>query len=887
MPPRKRLGQLLTELGVIDEHQLQSALGHQKQWGGKLGAVLVQKGFCKEADVVGALSKHLGMPAVKLADAKIDPRAVKFVSKQIAEKLHVFPYEISGMGRTEVVTIAMSDPTDLSAVDQLAFHTGKRIKPILAGDSEIVQAIHAHYGGGEEKAKPAAPPEAPAGARPPAPPPPAAAPVSPEFPKRIGPLPVSTPAAGSARATPAAGSARATPAFGTPYIPPPIPAQAAKPAQKLEEIEPDETMAVPTPPPPKPEPLEIPEDDGQMMGLEPIAAHSQFGDQVAGQEDVDGAGSAGDAVEGLVTASVPHEGVAEAGQIEDLEPIAAHAQVPVPEGGWGAAAVPAEAWQGEAAPAESAAPEQSGWGEETPAAAAPSGGFGAAEDWGSVAQHHEGWGAEQPAAGGGEQPPAEGTGWGAEQPWGAEAGAGEAPAAGADQSGEQLPMDAIIGTAETTESAVEAPAWDAGAAAEAAPEQAEHDHERDREPEHGHEHQHEPGYEHEHEHVAEPHAEQTEAPDAWASSDDPLAAGGEGSAWVADAQQVQAWSASSEPSADSPSTDKFAPVSAAEETAVESAAAETEAPPTEFAAAETEAPPTEFAAAETEAPPTEFVAAETEAPPTEFAAAESEVTPRDFAALETDVTPREFAAAETEAPPEWGETPAEPQIEPSAESPRDVGAEAALASGAGAAAEVAAHEFAAEEPPQELVAEVPHQEFISEEPHREVFAEESHQEFAAEVPYREPVAEEQHHVFAEEAPSEDISFDEAPAEPAEQGDLTIEGWIAPPPEPEPQGSGWLGQALASTTPLSTADLGTLVSIGVDPNDGVGALRLLAAVVRVLNRGQHLDLNEVAIEISESRAQAAAEHAAALPETDGTAASAAPEDQQPPAEPAET
>jgi MSHA biogenesis protein MshE len=56
MPPRKRLGQLLTELGVIDEHQLQSALGHQKQWGGKLGAILVQKGFCSEDQMVSATS---------------------------------------------------------------------------------------------------------------------------------------------------------------------------------------------------------------------------------------------------------------------------------------------------------------------------------------------------------------------------------------------------------------------------------------------------------------------------------------------------------------------------------------------------------------------------------------------------------------------------------------------------------------------------------------------------------------------------------------------------------------------------------------------------------------------------------------------------------------
>src|SRR6267154_2538171 len=145
MPPRKRLGQLLTELKVIDEHQLQSALGHQKQWGGKLGVILVQKGFCREDQMVSALSQHLGMPAVRLSEVNIDPRAVKTVSKSVAERLHVFAYEVTGAGRSEVITIAMSDPTDLSAVDQLVFHTGKRIKPMLAGDTEVIAAIQQHY----------------------------------------------------------------------------------------------------------------------------------------------------------------------------------------------------------------------------------------------------------------------------------------------------------------------------------------------------------------------------------------------------------------------------------------------------------------------------------------------------------------------------------------------------------------------------------------------------------------------------------------------------------------------------------------------------------------------------------------------------------------------
>src|SRR5256886_10800255 len=186
MPPRKRLGQLLTELKVIDEHQLQSALGHQKQWGGKLGAILVQKGFCREEQRVWALGRHLAMPAVRLSEVKIDPRAVKTVSRSVAERLHVFAYEVTGSGRSEVVAIAMSDPTDLSAVDQLAFHTGKRIKPMLAGDSEIISAIQQHYGAAEEKKEPTDKMAQPKSAAP-APGAAAPAPASTAFPRRFGP----------------------------------------------------------------------------------------------------------------------------------------------------------------------------------------------------------------------------------------------------------------------------------------------------------------------------------------------------------------------------------------------------------------------------------------------------------------------------------------------------------------------------------------------------------------------------------------------------------------------------------------------------------------------------------------------------------------------------
>jgi len=230
MPPRKRLGQLLTELGVIDEHQLQSALGHQKQWGGKLGAILVQKGFCAEEAMVSTLAKHLGMPRVRLAEVKVDPRAVKYVSKQIAERLHVLPYEISGSGRSEVVTIAMSDPTDwrrsiswrstpASGSSRCSRATARSLARSTRTTAVVTRRRSPRTrwpvgGAASGCTGTGAPAGSVAGSR-----------------------------AGSTarRGVPAAGSTR--PAS---YVPPPIPAsKPAAPAQKLEEIEPDEVMAPP------------------------------------------------------------------------------------------------------------------------------------------------------------------------------------------------------------------------------------------------------------------------------------------------------------------------------------------------------------------------------------------------------------------------------------------------------------------------------------------------------------------------------------------------------------------------------------------------------------------------------------------------------------------
>ncbi|HZX97020.1 MAG TPA: hypothetical protein VFE90_21050 [Myxococcales bacterium] len=707
MPPRKRLGQLLTELGVIDEHQLQSALGHQKQWGGKLGAILVQKGFCSEDEVVSALTRHLGMPRVKLAEAKIDPRAQKCVTKQIAEKLHVFPYEISGAGRSEVVTIAMSDPTDLSAVDQLAFHTGKRIKPMLAGEGEVLSAIQLHYGGVEEKKEPT---DKFGHAKA------AAAPAAGAFPRRIEPQ--------------ESGAPQPRP---SPYIPPPIPAgRPGPPPQELEEIEPDEVMAGPADSAPA-RAVELPEDDGQDLGLEPIAAHVQ-GDAIAGQEEIAGEGSADDAVEGFVPAT-PGEG-----------------------------AVQAEGWESQPsaeAPAET--PAEVGW-ESQPAAAA-------AEGW-ADASPAEGWAQPQ------ETLPVE-----AQSDWAEVAAAGEAkPAAGG--WGEELPADAILQAPEEQPAEEEPPAAteEAGATSEAAPVGA-------------------------------------------GDFDEPLPI------------EEDFESAPAEP----PAAEESAP---AQEMSTDDTPA-SEGQPLEDAAPEPTGAPWSEEPGVMEAPAGD----ETEAlPPGEAEA------PDAWAASEDPL------AAPADDMPAWGDVPregwADHATDDSATQEFANPSEAAQAAAESASAEAAAESAAIEAPPE--------WQGTSEE--MAPAAEPSADEYAPAAPATESVGPEEAEaqlalaaeIAAAEAAQAESPQEEQPQFAEEQDATQLEGWVAPAEEPEPQGAGWMGEALEATAPLSRADLGALSSIGVDPNDGASALRLLAALVRVLNRHQLIDPEELAAEIRESRARGAGE-----------------------------
>lgn len=146
----KKLGELLKEAGLIDDFQLESALSHQRNWGGKLGAILVELEFIGEEDVARVIAEKMRTPYADLFEPPIQEAVIKLIKPDIAKKYLVMPVRKEGGG----VVIAMSDPLDIDAIDELRFITGLNLKPALSMDSEIRLAIRKYYDHEEVVRKP-------------------------------------------------------------------------------------------------------------------------------------------------------------------------------------------------------------------------------------------------------------------------------------------------------------------------------------------------------------------------------------------------------------------------------------------------------------------------------------------------------------------------------------------------------------------------------------------------------------------------------------------------------------------------------------------------------------------------------------------------------------
>ena len=145
---KKRLGEILLERGLIDVDQLNSALAHQRQWGMRLGTALVAKGFIAEGVLTRVLSESLSIPMVDLARVVVDGKALQLVPRRLAEQYEVFPIAVREQqnGR-RMLLLAMADPLNATAIDEVAFTTDSIVKPAIAQISSLEQAIRRHYYG--------------------------------------------------------------------------------------------------------------------------------------------------------------------------------------------------------------------------------------------------------------------------------------------------------------------------------------------------------------------------------------------------------------------------------------------------------------------------------------------------------------------------------------------------------------------------------------------------------------------------------------------------------------------------------------------------------------------------------------------------------------------
>ncbi len=139
-----KLGDMLVKAQLVTEAQLEEALKVQRREGGKLGSIVARLGFCSDQDIVSFLGMQYGVPAADLDQwPQIDAGVVALVPAELANKHKVLPLQRSG----NVLTLAMSDPTDIFAMDDVRFHTGFNIDPVVSSELGLVRAIEKYYGG--------------------------------------------------------------------------------------------------------------------------------------------------------------------------------------------------------------------------------------------------------------------------------------------------------------------------------------------------------------------------------------------------------------------------------------------------------------------------------------------------------------------------------------------------------------------------------------------------------------------------------------------------------------------------------------------------------------------------------------------------------------------
>ena len=137
-----RIGEMLVTAGKISKEQLEQALGSQQKEGGRLGTHLVKLGLLGDEELVEFLSQRYGVPAINLNEVEIDESIIKIIPPDVARKYTILPVSKAGAR----LTIAMVDPTNVFAMDDIKFMTGYNVEPVVTSEAALREAIDKYYG---------------------------------------------------------------------------------------------------------------------------------------------------------------------------------------------------------------------------------------------------------------------------------------------------------------------------------------------------------------------------------------------------------------------------------------------------------------------------------------------------------------------------------------------------------------------------------------------------------------------------------------------------------------------------------------------------------------------------------------------------------------------
>ncbi len=136
-----RLGELLVRNKLISDDQLSKALDEQKTQGGRLGASLIKLGFIKEDELAAFLSRQYGVPSINLAEFEVDVAVIRLVPAEVAQKYQIVPINRAG----STLIVAMSDPSNIFAIDDIKFMTGYNVEVVVAPEASIKESIDRYY----------------------------------------------------------------------------------------------------------------------------------------------------------------------------------------------------------------------------------------------------------------------------------------------------------------------------------------------------------------------------------------------------------------------------------------------------------------------------------------------------------------------------------------------------------------------------------------------------------------------------------------------------------------------------------------------------------------------------------------------------------------------